>query len=382
MSPILWSIDCEPYNGCGFIDTFLPIKCGDVWRLPFIDGDISLIESSTNTNLGVISSSLDESSYSFSFKATNIQPTSILKLAYVCDCVASCSGIIERSSYGSDTEFLEAVGIAFATELGGTSSVQDDTVQIFYNDFSECLCDAIVTSNTNFTDDSGVCNLPNISEGCIIPISVLQTVNNCTSEQVCVNLIQVQGVDVCIYVNQPVCISGVTTILTFPSELDISKCYHLLLEAPRDIYCSQPFQVITDDCFYPMIRARNNNEPYIVFRIGLDVKNMQIKKDRVTSKDANKYIKNIATSREKVYDITTDYYTKEVHEVISDMMDKNIFEIYLFYSITDSTPSWHRFVSTDDYIIEWQDVKPSYVVSQAKTKITEREFYYTNNNCN
>jgi len=377
---ITWNLGCEQAGYCFDADYFMPFRCGDEFRLPFIDGDIHLIDATTGTDLGQINSTVDESSYQVSFEITNIQPTSAIKFAFVCDCVRTCSSVVKRQDYASDEDFIAGVGSAINAVMGDYYDVQDNTLTIGFDDFDDCFCKSIVTTNTEFVDGESTCSLPDINEGCNIPIMIMNTINNCNNEQNCLEIMQLQGVDICLKSNQPICITAQTTVLTFPEEVVLNSCYYLQLTTGRDTYCSQPFKLVTDDCFYPLVRAKNNNEAYTVVRLGLHLRRRQVVKDLNISKDGNKKIKKVSVSRELVYEVITDHYPKEVHLFISDLFDKETLEIYGVWQIYGQN-NWQKFVNTEEYTIEYIETPLEVDVAQAKTKLTVSDYVYTKNNC-
>lgn len=382
-----WNSGCNsPIIQCNVFEEYdtLPVGQGDVWILPNLPPNISLINATTGVNLGVISSNYVPASLSFfDFSVTNINSNSVVKFATSFNCTPNCLAPIERSSYATDFDFLEAFAIQIATTLSATYSIDSskNIIRIFFSPSLSDYCGAVLTVNPGFSTEDGACSKPNINSGCVLPSVVTERAGLCSPENKCLPMIQVQGANVCLTaVTQPVCATGARTQLGFPLGMNPNHCYYLQYTDRGVDYCSQQIKVSCGDCFNSLIRARNKTENLYQVRLPFYLHSKQFAGGGENSKSGTNSIRRLYSTKETVYTLTTDYLFNDVHFSLAELLQKDIVEIFGIYEPL-GTARWENFVLLDSYEIKYQDSQPRRHLAQGEAKLTLNKYSYTNFNC-
>jgi len=379
---IRWNKGClniAPFNRCNYYQEsdYLPIVSGETYVMKdeTVIGDVVLYNSKTGASLGNIRVNIPPMAEpSLRIRISNINSNSIFKIAVIQNCIGNCTAPLYRSSFSTDTAFLNAIANAITSIAGGTYFIQNDTIEITFNQ-STGGCAAMFTANTNFANVSGVCNKPNIITDCVFPVINNKQTGNCAPAQNCLDMVQLQGFSVCIAIlSQPECINteGYFAI-RIPESIEPGECYYLR-NANR---CSQQLISSCADCYSSLVRARNFNEPYTQIRLPIELHSKRIIGGGEISRIESKRIKREVGFQETAYTLTTDYLLPDIHFAIANIAQKDKFQIYQQYEPYENE-RWEGFVLNGEYEIKYPQMQPKPLIGQGEANILVNKFIYTN----
>lgn len=359
----------------------LHVVQGDVWEIPHPNGSsylpLSLFKG--DVPLGVISSPAPNafSSFGFSIDSDSVctgvggfcTATAQFRLSLVCNGTVLCGDIIDRNDYASLEDFYDAIITSIQSTIPVTviRNANFFTAQWYYTDVM-CLCSSVLTTREFDSLSEMSCGLQPI---------IVEPATRC-KEAVYRNLIQLQYANMCLNITNKIeCIATDThTRLTFPSKLSIG-CYHLEMDG---FGCTQNIEVVSG-CYHPMIGYRNFGSQTTFHRIGMIIRNPQVKKTQEISKSTKGVIRKLYSTYERSYEMITDLYSEHVHYELAKAVESDEFQVIgAWDEIPLVQPKF--FVAEETYKVNWGKTFPTKLKAQAEMVLLDRDYTYVNDFCN
>lgn len=348
-----------------FTDDTLHIVPGDVWTVPHPAGtyqDVYLYKG--GTSLGIISSLAPSPDNTFSF-ILSFDANTKWRLAYTCDGVSACSNIIDRQDYLTDDDFLDAIVTEMMLFLPITVVRTANAFSITFTSAVACLCNSTVFSKEGISETS-----------CGVTPIVIREADLCNTA-IYSNFVVIQYESACVSFTQIECFEREThTNLTFPSNLN-DGCYHLFVNG---FGCTQQIR-LTTGCNYPAIQYRNFGQQFTTYRIGIEIRNPNVRKTQEISKSTRGELRKLYTTYEKLYEMVTDYYSEQIHGELSVAVESDIFQVGTYWN-QSNLPFFKSFVAEETYKVNWSKDFPTRRLAQAEMVLIEKEYTYINTFCN
>jgi len=372
---------------CGGYNALFPNSCcdntiqdslvavaGDVWEvdIPY-DEPIALYSccddiTPISANIASVATSLPSN---FLFEFSNYFSDSVFKIGGWCDGVPFCSPTFLRSDYATAALWLNAILNYFIVTLGAGESTRDGNSFYIKNlqtipIVDDCFCDAIITTNNNFTNVGNACNSTNINDPCNIPLILLEPESVCNANNVYLNIIQLQSYRICIDVKTRYeCIIDPKVKLTFPADL-AAGCYYLKQEGQG---CSQKINV-TNGCNSMLFRSRNYGENWTIMRLEFSITNPEFKKEQDISRTTNQ-VRKIYSRVEKTWSLDTANYNSPTHQDFLVSLESDIFEVEGLWD-NSIFSSFKRFIVEETYKLKWDTTFPRMQYAAAQIIIVEQ----------
>lgn len=289
-----------------------------------------------------------------------------------CTPVCNCSNVI---TYTDETTFLDSI----VTELSAFFDVVTRSQNVITVEWYQALspsddarCRSILTTNTNFSSSENECENW-IEATCTLSPSTLTTKTNRCTEYSFLELMQIQGANLCVeIVEDKVCIDS-TPMVSF--DFSAIPCGNYYIKS--DFGCSQTINVC-DVCDTIFLKYRNYNEQLKQIRLKASITNLEFVKKQEISMSSDNTIRKLYAEMQFVWSLDVGEYRAGVHKDIAAALESDIV-IFTDYFEDSFILQEKSFVHEDNYSINWETNFPRPKISTASTKIKESTTENLNN---
>lgn len=353
----------------------------DRWRLPLdTTKTYNLINMDTGVDEGVISSTNPNGYNTWQVQISGIESTSLIRVARSCDGVVDCTEVVRRSDFGTDQEFVQAIGTLLIVEQDydffTTPEVSSGVFEVTANwTAQDCRCNAILTTSdlSSMDINCGGCDIE--GESCCLDATVISEGGRC-NETIYLNVINIQFVDLCVEVlQQPLCIENDPYLtLFFPNILG---CFYISDNLGN---CSQKIEIQKwCSTMYPLCFANNNNQDVMIVRLPLTFQKPSLQSDRTLTRATNLTIKKLFQRTEVSWEFKTSMLEFDTHQDIYDFLSRQNVAIQRIWNQRGLITK--NFILDEEYKVDQPEFTNPYNLFQGSCTLIERDITQQVTNC-